>query len=291
VEFDASLSTDEDLFTLSYIWDFGDGSGAQGKEVNHTYTMAGDYNVKLLVRDHGGLTDAYTYPITITQNVSPHPGPVNGTAAWVYWAGAGIVAAAVALPLALFAVARRRKREESGPAQQPSRAAEGEAVSAAPGEEAQPVVVDRGINYLLDADLPAVAYAALERLTGEGAKALIITPIHPKKVLKMADLKNVEMFWLSDLSGDEPTMDPSKMDYEMSEKIIAFIKEHKEEGVVFIDGLDLLIQRHGYNKVLDFIQGINELASVNEATVLVNVHSKAMKEVEFNQLKRKFDRW
>jgi len=297
VEFDASLSTDEDPFTLNFTWDFGDGAGAQGKIAAHAFPRQGEYEVKLRVRDRGSLTDTYSYRISVAKSNATGPGPVNQSQWWP-WAAAAVVAVVVAVPLVYIASRGRKKKEEpfieEAAAEQPSHAAEGPAslVAPQPADQATPpMVVETGLNYLMDADQPTVAYNALAKLTSEGAKGLMFTPVHPKKVLKSAQLTDIEIIWLSDIMGDEPSMDPSKMDYEIAEKAISFIKEYRDKGVVLIDGLELLMQTHGFEKVLQFVHGITEVASVNEATVLVNIHSKAMKDVEFNQLKRKFDRW
>ena len=153
------------------------------------------------------------------------------------------------------------------------------------------VVIEEGLNYLIDRETPDVAYTTLSKLAAEGASAMLISPVHPNKVNKSYDMENVEVFWLSDVTGDTPSLDPSKMEYELAEKIITFIKEKEANAVVLLDGLELLVQGHSFDKVMEFIHTINEVASVNGATVLVYVNGKAFKEVELNQLKRKFDRW
>ncbi|MFO7618401.1 MAG: PKD domain-containing protein [Thermoplasmata archaeon] len=52
--FDASGSYDIDGCIVSYGWDFGDGSIAQGIAVEHTYSVAGTYEVMLTVTDDDG---------------------------------------------------------------------------------------------------------------------------------------------------------------------------------------------------------------------------------------------
>lgn len=41
----------------TYNWNFGDGATAAGKNVSHTYSLAGNYNVQLIIRDAAGCTD------------------------------------------------------------------------------------------------------------------------------------------------------------------------------------------------------------------------------------------
>lgn len=57
VEFDASRSYDPDGLIVSYVWDFGDGSTAEGLRVKHTYTQNGIYLATLTVVDAFGARD------------------------------------------------------------------------------------------------------------------------------------------------------------------------------------------------------------------------------------------
>src|SRR6185503_1473890 len=60
VSFDGSASTDPDAGdTLSYIWNFGDGSSVattSSATTSHTYTTAGTFTATLTVRDNKGAT-------------------------------------------------------------------------------------------------------------------------------------------------------------------------------------------------------------------------------------------
>jgi len=73
VSFDASGSHDPDGNILSYEWDFKDGNAGGGEIVNHTFSFAGNYNVRLTVTDDKGATDSTTKTITVTEipNQSP----------------------------------------------------------------------------------------------------------------------------------------------------------------------------------------------------------------------------
>lgn len=54
VRFDASGSTDPEGPITRWTWTFGDGSGASGERVSHTYRTAGRFSVTLTVYDQGG---------------------------------------------------------------------------------------------------------------------------------------------------------------------------------------------------------------------------------------------
>ncbi len=67
VDFDASASTDLDGDTLSYFWDFGDGTTATGVTANHVYTNSAEYTVTLTVND-GLQSDQTTTTITVNNS-------------------------------------------------------------------------------------------------------------------------------------------------------------------------------------------------------------------------------
>ena len=77
VDFDGSGSTDPDAGdTLSYLWDFGDGSAIETTTVptaSHTYSTEGTYTASLRVRDnHGALSEPNTVRID-AGNRAPAP--------------------------------------------------------------------------------------------------------------------------------------------------------------------------------------------------------------------------
>jgi PKD repeat protein len=71
VLFDASQSTDDGQI-VSYRWNFGDGSAAEGVRVTHDFNLAGTYNVVLTVTDNQGLT-ASTPPTPVDVAVADKP--------------------------------------------------------------------------------------------------------------------------------------------------------------------------------------------------------------------------
>ena len=71
VTFDASSSYDPDGYITNYEWDFDDGNITNTKEeiITHSYSLAGEYMVKLTVTDNSSLTNSTTKGIKV--NFSP----------------------------------------------------------------------------------------------------------------------------------------------------------------------------------------------------------------------------
>ncbi|MFZ2503813.1 MAG: PKD domain-containing protein [Nocardioides sp.] len=81
--FDGRSSTDENVTSLVYNWNFGNGTGT-GSFVSRTYTSPGTYTVTLTLADEYGLTSTATQTVTIAVppgNVAPtvvFPAPICG---------------------------------------------------------------------------------------------------------------------------------------------------------------------------------------------------------------------
>ena len=65
VVFDGSGSFDPDGQITSYVWDFGDGTGAVGPTATHVYTQPGDYEATLTVIDNDGAVTSDTVVVSV----------------------------------------------------------------------------------------------------------------------------------------------------------------------------------------------------------------------------------
>lgn len=68
ITFDATASIDPDGKIVNYIWDFGDEntSKVEDQTITHSYTVAGEYTVKLKVVDDHGACSINTTILTVT---------------------------------------------------------------------------------------------------------------------------------------------------------------------------------------------------------------------------------
>ena len=84
VSFSSSGTSDQNGLTLSYVWNFGDGTTGVGSAPTHAYTNSGTYVVTLTASDNAPSTASATTSATIS--AAPQPpianagGPYTGTA-------------------------------------------------------------------------------------------------------------------------------------------------------------------------------------------------------------------
>jgi hypothetical protein len=71
VDFDASVSQDE--YTLSYLWELGDGTTTTKSVASHTYPSAGPFDARLTVFDLCGKQDTVIFEVHPVPNEAPVP--------------------------------------------------------------------------------------------------------------------------------------------------------------------------------------------------------------------------
>ena len=67
VSFTGSTSSDPDGDAITHAWQFGDGGTSTAADPTHAYTLPGTYDAVHTVTDPGGLTDAVSVSITVTE--------------------------------------------------------------------------------------------------------------------------------------------------------------------------------------------------------------------------------
>jgi YVTN family beta-propeller protein len=76
VSFDGTASSDPEGDPLTYSWNFGDGSSGTGALVDHSYTAAGNYTVRLTVQDGNGGSGTAQIPVSVLPEGGANQWPV-----------------------------------------------------------------------------------------------------------------------------------------------------------------------------------------------------------------------
>jgi PKD repeat protein len=79
VNFDASASQNNGTGSLTYVWNFGDGSTGNGQMVSHVYQNPGTYTVSLTVSNSSGASDTATRTITVQSANQPPVAIISAT--------------------------------------------------------------------------------------------------------------------------------------------------------------------------------------------------------------------
>ncbi len=148
--------------------------------------------------------------------------------------------------------------------------------------------LETGLNYLILGTHPRVAFSMLKTLVSLGAQGLVLSTTYPSKLKKTYGLNNIEIRWFTDTTSEEGTIDPKRLEFEATRTISNFIKE-METAVILIDGLEYLVVENGFDNVLRFIKKINDISSVNGATLIMSVNPKSMSQDELTVLMKDFD--
>ena len=151
-------------------------------------------------------------------------------------------------------------------------------------------MIDKGMNYLIYEDKSDITFKMFNELVSSGSPGLCITTVYPQKLKKMYGMGEAQVFWLSDSSGDKETLSPTRLDFEIARVINKFIKGDKEEPIFLLDGMAYLSLENDYDKVRKFVKRINDMASMNDATIMVVINPSSFNKETLAMLERDFDK-
>ncbi len=145
-----------------------------------------------------------------------------------------------------------------------------------------------GLNYLLYEERPDESFVLLEGLIKKDHPVLCITTIYPEKLRKLYDLEAAAIVWLTDSEGGDDTVRPERLDFELSKGVMNFITDNPG-CVVLIEGCEYLMLENDFKNVKKFFKRINDLASVNESTIMVSVSPAAFDRETVAAFSKDFD--
>ncbi|MDO9537718.1 MAG: DUF835 domain-containing protein [Thermoplasmata archaeon] len=150
--------------------------------------------------------------------------------------------------------------------------------------------LDDGYNYLIVDNDHTTAFKMFVSLLKNGCTGLSISTTFPDKLRKEHDLGKAEVIWLTDTSvADKKTINPHRLEFEMMRMYAAFVKNNPKSAII-LDGFEYLVVENGFDKVFKFIKKINDLSSVNNATLIVPIGNSSLEPDQLGTLKKEFDK-
>jgi len=149
--------------------------------------------------------------------------------------------------------------------------------------------LDKGYNYLIIDETPDLTYAIFNIYINKNVPTLCLSTRPEDKLRKEYNLGETEIYWITTMGTGEFIVDPKRLDFEIMRAISKFMKDN-EEGIILIDGVEYLIAENGFDATSAFLKKINDMASVNNITLLIPVNPSIIEKDKLSALRREYDR-
>jgi PAS domain S-box-containing protein len=138
--------------------------------------------------------------------------------------------------------------------------------------------VEEGNVYLISESSPILSISVFEDLSKLGYECLVFSRTSEKDFKK--NLKDeCNFLWLAQ-KGKEKHFQPN------FESISSKIEKQEQKSTILIDRLDYLIQKNGFNKTLDFVYELKEIANILDLIILISLDPRTLPDQEFLLLEK-----
>ncbi|UCE81018.1 MAG: DUF835 domain-containing protein [Methanobacteriota archaeon] len=149
--------------------------------------------------------------------------------------------------------------------------------------------VEAGKNYLIVDRDPTMAYRMMRAMGISGRAAMAITAEFPGKMREAHELgEEVDVRWFSESTTDIDNVNPHDLEGDAMETASTFLMTTKRAGLM-IDGMSLLLELNGFDKVLAYVRRLNDLAVIHGSTILLHTDKSELEEEQFKRLSDEFD--
>ena len=145
-----------------------------------------------------------------------------------------------------------------------------------------------GKNYLVVGADPRNAFMMIRAMALTGRPTMCFTAQFPGKIRSDYDLSDVQIKWFSDSETDIDNVNPKNLEGDAMEMASTFLMTSKQAGVL-VEGLDILIEANGFDKVLSFVKKLNDLAAIHGSTIVFAVDRAKLTGDQYKALSDDFD--
>ena len=151
-------------------------------------------------------------------------------------------------------------------------------------EELRKYNLEQGYSYVIKEEIPDQAFDIFKDAVKHGVPSLCVTREYPEKVKDRYDIKAVPFLWLS-MDQEKPyARDPTNLALLYSD-MKTFVAENKS-CMVLLSGLEYLISQNDFQKVLKFLQHINDKVAVTDSTLLAPISPLTLPESQLKLLEK-----
>ena len=158
-------------------------------------------------------------------------------------------------------------------------------------EEAKPAIeslrLDPGTTYIIKEAGSNNSYEIFRGMVSQ-TPGLCITSFYPQKLRNEYKLEKTPIVWITETSTDEKKLSPYRLEFEILYTIETFMKDG-DNTTVMIDDLKYLSMVNGFDKTLDFLKSINDVAAMNNAAIIIPINPSRFSEREIFQIRSIFD--
>ena len=142
------------------------------------------------------------------------------------------------------------------------------------------------INFLVGEE-QAYTFGVLKEFVAAGFDGLCISTRAPDKIRALYGLNDVEYRWITTSDTDDKRAIPVSLEH-IRRDIRAYIEKHNE-GVVLLDGIELLVSRLGFENVQRFLHVIKDELPETLARLIISIHPKAIDEQRLTLMRREVE--
>jgi len=124
----------------------------------------------------------------------------------------------------------------------------------------------------------------------KGYKVLGVSAHFPKKfTMGFPEGTEIKSIWITETSAYEHAISPRRMEFEVSQEIISFIKENPGKGLVYIDAIPTFIVLNEFMSVLKFVKDIVDIAHEYDCKVVFELPPNLFKPEQKVLFERRMD--
>ena len=134
--------------------------------------------------------------------------------------------------------------------------------------------VSRGRFYLFEERVPLRTHQVVRKELSDGRKALYISKNAPELLRSQLDfdVNHLQTKWLSPRT-EESCIPPMNLEI-FEEEILKFFTENKD-GIVVLNGLDVLEKWNGWRPVLEVLRRTDEALGENGGNIIISLDPKS----------------